>query len=786
MSPRKPPPKGPRRSRPPAKVARGAKPRPEAGWILWGLLALSLAIRLWGVQDRLPDPTLGVNVLDDSAIEETDRTTMGRAWTMWAGGSRALDLNPHTGGWPALSFYVALALQIMLRAYHWLVVGGGSAAEFAKYVPNHSDIVFLFARSVGAILGLLTVWLTYRLGRHFFGRNVGLVAGLLLALNLLHIITSQHIADPNLLASLFVLLATFPLVRVVEGGTVRDSIEAGALLGLAGACKYVPLVLGIPFLVAHAAAPQGGARGGAAPGPRGRLAGLPWLAGSRAVWLGLLAILAAMFIATPFLFLDWKRTIFDFGVQRRSLFSDWVGQTEFPISLPTYLAVSLPHALGWPAYLMSLAGLVMIFRAGRRGVVLGLIPVTMLLANGMLKAAQERYVLPAVPFLLIGAALALERGLAWLRARAAWRAIAVPATVAAGLLAIGWSTPELIRLRRELALPDSRHEARRWINANIDPSSGLVRELYGPIFMEQERQQVVWPFFATQAQLTRVAYHPEFLDGIDFICISGEISRRFESEPEKYPVETAYYRWLSEHTQLLWRSDPRGMAGPKLEVRALPHGISTRAQRESLGVAWMPHRTSTTRVALWCLDMAKLFLQRGESARAEEWARRGFRVGAPVMEPQLWIALAAAEHRLGHYDESEQAAARALRSQPKNALLHFQRGLALHELRRFEEALAEYRSTLALSPDPRFHVNAARALAALGRHEEALAELDQVPPDHPARAVALHDRGIILAERLHRPAEGLAALKESLELDPKQSGADEMRREIARLEARKP
>ncbi len=781
MSPRKPPSKGPGRSPSSAKVARGAKARRPTDWLFWGLLALALLVRLWGVDHRLPDPTLGVNVLDDSAIEETDRTTMGRAWTMWAGGTRPFDLNPHTEGWPALSFYVALVLQFLFRAYRALTAGD-SAAEFAAFVANHSDQFFLFARVAGALLGVATVWLTFRLGRRLFGRTAGLAAGLLLALNPLHVLTSQHIADPNLLALLFVLLATFPMLSVVEGAGENDSVRTGLLLGLAGACKYVPLVLGIPYLYAHAAGGQEAGRAEPAPA-----AGGGWLARllrRRATWLGLLAILLGLFIASPYLFVDWKRTLHDVTVQRKSLFSDWVGQTEFPISLPTYLAVSLPHALGWPAYLLALVGLVMLFRAGKRGILLGLIPVTMIVANGMLKAAQERYVIPAVPFLFIGAALAFERGVAWLRARARapWPAAAVPTAAVVGLLAVGWGLPEYAGVQHELSLPDSRHEARRWINAHIDPSAGLVTELYGPIFQQRERQLVIWPFFATQATLTRVAYHPEFLDGLDYICLSGEISRRFESEPEKYPVETRYYRWLDEHAPLHWRSDDRGMAGPRLEVRQLPHEISTLAERDSISAAQLPAGTGTTRVSLWCLDMAKYFLQRSQPDRTEEWSRRGLLVKSPMLDPQLWIALAAAEYRLGRNAESEKAAAIALRSQPKNAMLHFQRGVALHALGRFPEALEEFRVTLALNPDPRFHVNAARSLVGMGRYEDALAELEQVPPGHAFRATALHDEGIILLQNLHRTADGVDALKESLELDPNQEGAAAMRQAIARAE----
>src|SRR4029453_11376623 len=105
---------------------------------------------------------------------------------------------------------------------------------------------------------------------------------------------------------------------------------------------------------------------------------------SRALWAGVLSILAAMVVASPFLFIDWKRTMIDITGQRRALFSDWVGQTAFPISLPSYLAVTLPHAMGWPACLMGLAGLVLLWRDGGVRRKLVWIPVLIVLVNGML------------------------------------------------------------------------------------------------------------------------------------------------------------------------------------------------------------------------------------------------------------------------------------------------------------------------------------------------------------------------------------------------------------------
>jgi hypothetical protein len=297
-------------------------------------VALSIAIRLWGVADRLPDPTLKINVLDDSVVEETDRTTMGRAWMMWGGGRRPLDLNPHTGGWPAFSFYFALVCQFAFKAWWALSHPGGSAKDFAEFFTAHVDQCFLLARLAGVLVGAVTVFLTFRLGTRLAGREVGLMGGLLLALNPLHIQTSQHVADPNLLALLFVLLAAIAMTRLAETGARRDAVMAGAMIGLAGACKYVPLILVIPLAVAY-----------------GRDF---WR--SRGYGAALLAVFAALVVATPFTFLDWKTTLRDIGTQRSALFSDWVGQTSFPFSLPTYITVSLPHAMGWAAYLLGIAG----------------------------------------------------------------------------------------------------------------------------------------------------------------------------------------------------------------------------------------------------------------------------------------------------------------------------------------------------------------------------------------------------------------------------------------------
>jgi len=726
------------------------------------LLGFTLAVRLWGIHDRLPDVTLGINVLDDSAIEETDRTTMGRAWSLWRGGTKPFDPNPHTGGWPALSFYLTLGLQYAYKLY---AGGGMSAAAFQSHVAGEgASPMFLFARVVGALIGVLTVYLTYRIAAKWLGRNVGLLSGLFLAANTLHVLTSQHVSDPNLLALLFVLLATPPLLRLVESGAVRDSVTAGAMIGLAGACKYVPLILVAPLALACF---------------QGRRL--------KALAAGLLSVLAALFVATPFLFLDWKRTVIDMTGQRRALFSDWVGQTVFPISLPTYLVATLPHAMGWIAYALALAGLVLLVRMGRVMRTLVSIPILMLAANGMLKSAQERYILATLPFLHIGAAYALVRAVAWARERFPVLAREAPAGRLAPLLlaaaAIAMPLPELIATRQQLRLPDSRHLARRWILEHIDPGSPCAVELYGPVFAPQERAAVIWPFFATQSELARPTFHPEFLDGVQFHVASGEISRRFEAEPAKYPVENAYYRWLAEHASVVWRSDST-MSGPRIVIRRLPGAISTRAQRDSVFQAAMPVPNHVNRVELWCMDFSKMFQWEKDWARMEEWARRGLYVDATDMEPPLRNLLATALWHEGRLDSADAEIRIAIAKTPASATFHLVRASILTDLERIPESLTELRKAYEVSGrDPRLHVNVAQALARMGRFGEAVEELLQVPEGNPMRGLALRDAAILILNHSDRPGDALDYLRESIRLDPNQEQADLVRQQIAKLEA---
>jgi hypothetical protein len=648
-------------------------------------LGLALALRLWGVADRLPDPTLGINVIDDSVVEEADRTTMARAWAMWGGGALPLNLDPQTAGWPGLSFYVALVAQVAYRGYWQLFEGGGGTEQFVRHAAAHPDRLILFARLFGVTLGVLTVWVTYRVGRSLLTPGVGLIAALLLAVNPLHVLTSQHTSDPNLLATLFALLATVPLCTIGSNGRLAPSILAGSMIGLATASKYVPAILVFPLIWRH----------------------LQWFRSEksqravavRALILSLMGVIVAFVAASPFTFLKGATFSRDFEVQSASLLSDWTGQSEFPVALPTYILSVLPSALGWVTALLAVAGLALLWRKGGAARALVTIPLLIVAGNGLLKVAQPRYILPAIPFLMVAAAFSLVAmaRTRWLTSNATMGRAGLLVCVAAMCVP---QVVELTRARRALAMPDTRHVARRWINSHIPPAVPMVVELYGPVINSRntERLALTWPFFASQPERVGPSYRSEYLDGFQLYVASSEISGRFRSQPGKYRDEVAYYAWLQAHTSVAWRSDSAKASGPLISILSLPRAISAATVRDSLWRAEPKEGIDSLRLAAWCRDASVLFMLAQDQDRAAEWAERGMTI-APVSErPKLLSLLAWTRLQQGQLDTAADAAVRGIGVSPQDPTLHLYLGMAYQRMGKIEAALAEYENSLRIAP----------------------------------------------------------------------------------------
>ena len=674
------------------------------------ILVAAFALRLWGIDDRLPSHRYADAPMDDSAVDEGDRRAMKYAWAMWWGGTHSLDLNPTTGDWPGLPFYLALGSQMTYRVYDLATHPGSSAQSFRQRMEAEIGGMFLAARLPSVALGTLSVCLSYVLGFAVAGRVVGLVAAAILAVMPFHVVSSQRIADPNLLSLVFLTAAAIASVRLRRTRAVRDSVWAGVFVGLGGASKYVPLVLAAPLALAHVV------REGAA----GRFGlGVRW----RALGAALAAVVVAFVVASPFTILDAPAKLKDMRSQESLLTSDWAGISSRSGTLLTYATRTLPDMMTWPGYLLALLGCVVLWRRSAEGRVTVLMPAVFLLALGTLGQAQPRFILPAVGVLAVACALGIE----WIGDRVGRRTNASVrgagsqgvSTAAAGIAGalLLWQTGATVGMQRERLKPDSRHAAHDWVIRSIGPNETMGLDLYGPVFQggSEGRRGVAWPFYTAQTQLVASAYHPEWLDGLRYYVTSSEVSRRFEGSDPEYEAERRFYDWIRTHGERVWSSDPKSTSGPAMAVYRLPAGISSKAARDSLWASERPTIRRSGRVARWIADLSEDFLLAGDLPHAAEWARRGVELRDPYAQASVLQTLAMAEFQSGRFVESEAAARAASEAFPKVAMFHVLRAMALESLARPQEALAEYRIALPLTDkdDARRYIEA--AIARLGR-----------------------------------------------------------------------
>jgi hypothetical protein len=124
---------------------------------------------------------------------------------------------------------------------------------------------------------------------------------------------------------------------------------------------------------------------------------------------GLFAIvMAAVFAASTFyLFIQPDRFRADLAMQG-GIFNAGHGLV-MPVGWLYHAVVTLPAGVGWPVYLAGLAGIGVLFaRAPRRAMVAMSFPMAYYVVAGSGHTVFARYMLPVVPFLCLGAGVALD------------------------------------------------------------------------------------------------------------------------------------------------------------------------------------------------------------------------------------------------------------------------------------------------------------------------------------------------------------------------------------------
>lgn len=446
------------------------------------------------------------------------------------------------------------------------------APAFAHAAFENPAILFIPARVAMALIGAGTVWLTYFIGKRVQGTAAGLLAALLLAINGLHIAWSQ-VVRTDIPASLFMLACILFSMRANERGQLKDYLLAGAFAGLATATKWPAATV---FLaIAGAAASRGFAR-----------------RDENYLLAAAAAFLASMFVASPFIFIDWQTVLANVRGEASQFHLGHTGD-GFLTNLQFYLR-QVVGSMGWIGLVAVVVGVILLARSSRPARWILIPPTAAFL--GMICVQHliwSRWMLPILPMFCIFAAAAPAR-----LAQAARRIVpALKPPLAFGLLAGLLAAPSLAGAAGEAweRANDTRGQAAKWATAHIPAGSTVLLE-----HLELSLRHRPWKFLfpvgragcidglkalGAGVRLQRI----EQLRGNSPIVDIGNVNRErlsscradyviltyydlYRAETERFPKEVINYETLLGGGRTVAIFEPREgvIGGPVVRIVALP------------------------------------------------------------------------------------------------------------------------------------------------------------------------------------------------------------------------
>lgn len=428
-----------------AVTAARVRPWPSRRTVLWlsAILFLSLLLGLRGLDWGLPyqwHPDEKIMVADTMIRERTLEPPHF--------------INPSLH---AYATYAAVRLAYALEPRMGIRYRTAGNVELTD--PDHRDrplqmLAFRLSRMLSVIFQLVTVYLLYWIGRFHFGETTGLVAAWFGAVTM-GLVNMAHFATGESMLFMLCLWALWRYTRVADRGRWRDYAFAGLATGLACSTKYTPWILAVPFAAAHFSG-------------RGLREGLS-IKGVGGMALTFVSTVAAFLATSPYAVLSWPRF-------EEAMIATWfTGAPSGSLaglerSWVPYVGI-LGNALGWPLFLLALAGSILgVVAILRRQTSAHLrsfysIHLAWVLAfyafYGLTSHRALRFIMPIGPSLVLMAAAA---GVSWIRAGRSGRSLAKAAAVAIVAFVGVYSTLYAARAA-QMFVADTRYTAGRWIQA---------------------------------------------------------------------------------------------------------------------------------------------------------------------------------------------------------------------------------------------------------------------------------------------------------------------------------
>jgi len=466
------------------------------------ILAVAAAARLWYLGAGAPH---AVGIDEPQVVDRALRILREGDW------------NPHIFDYPTLVIYFQ-AMVAILR-FMW----GALQGEWASLDAFSITAVYTAGRFMAALIGVATVWVTYRLGTELSSRRVAMLGAAQLAVRPLHVRESHFILTDVPMTALTT-LAVWLSVRAARLGTVRAYGWAGAACGLAAAAKYnggIALVAVMAaWLLNERSSPD-----------RLRKAGA--IAGAAAL---------AFFIGAPYTILDLPHFLDGFAAQFARFAAP--SHTQDPAWL-LYLKHLSPPGGRWTVPL-ALAGIAILLRRSSSRV-RWMPPVLFAAAYFYMLSTHShvfgRYALPIVPMLCLFTSVAL---LEIVQFTARFKALARPAiqrvlAAAAVIVVLYGPAAESVRWLDFHKRSDTRALATEWLKGNTPRGTRVAVENNGPTYLETAGFRVL----GTELLLDKGA--DWYRQRVDYLILSSADLARYgeylNAGPTVFQISPTPQRW---------------------------------------------------------------------------------------------------------------------------------------------------------------------------------------------------------------------------------------------------
>ena len=446
------------------------------------------------------------------------------------------DWNPHNFLYPSLLIDVEAGIVSVGHAVAGWPLAIGQVGLFPSEALPAQFEFYLAGRAVVATLGLITIVVTFAIGRRLGSNLAGLIAAAVVALAPIHIESSRFITT-DVPVTLLCALTMWASIRAVDTvDRTRWWLVAAACVGFATSTKWNGIAMAIVPLTLYVTS-------------RPRPGGVRALLGSPTPWLMVMVGMLALTITTPAVVLAPGEV------------AGWLSQQAANYSSGAYASLRgsgvvngvgveiLATVDGFGPVVVGLAVLGIVgLLAARRPIELAMalfiIAYVIILSIPILH--YPRNALPALPFIAVG--IGLLPGRVMSIARHLRRSHGGPRSARSmAILRVGIAVLMMLAMvpalvtdvdgARRLGRPDTRSVAYAWILANLPHNAIVAREQYTPQFLPDQFR----PRNHDGLYQRNMAWYRE--QKVQYIIASSYMYDRFLNNPAR-PFDDAFYRSL--------------------------------------------------------------------------------------------------------------------------------------------------------------------------------------------------------------------------------------------------